>query len=166
MSEYGLLMTVYKTVSVFAALGFSFIADKINRVDGSIALAILSSIGLLYLSFVAPNITALLFPMIVCGIGLGGLMVFTTTLAGQETTLKTRPLYFLGFWGIGLIGGVIGTVIGGQLFDAFDYQIMILVFAAIMFISAGIAAAVRIKAPDPCRQSFAPGLWFLQRPLN
>lgn len=126
--------------------GSGFMADKIGYVKTMMILFAIQAVVLILFPFVAVN-TALVFVMVIfIGFNFGANFALFPTAAGESFGVKNMGRnYGMLFTAYG-VGGIIGPILGGKVYDATgDYKWAFIIAAILVFIAVGIVLAYRKK---------------------
>lgn len=138
--------TVLSLVGMMAAVGrvlMGFLSDRVGRKLTAIVCALLQFGGMVWLIW-SQDLWMLYLFAVVWGLGYGGLTSCTAAIISDTFTLGRIGAIF-GILDIGFsVGGALGSVAGGFIFDVSgSYYLAFLIAALLMFITTFLIASVR-----------------------
>ena len=141
-STSSMVATAIPLVSIVGRLSAGWLGDRFNKIRVATGFIILVGLGLLFFSYVLNDRMWLLIPFVILyGIGWGSNLPMRAALMREYFGRNNFGTIFGFMMGMVAIGGVIGPIIAGWVFDNWgSYHAAWLLFACIVLISSIIMA--------------------------
>jgi len=148
LTAAGLIYVIMQTSGAIWHIIFGYILDRINRVTGLIIAMVFASIGYLSMGFITSPLDYWMLPaFIILALGSSSAMQSSVSLVGQEAGKEERGA-IIGTLGLfGAVGILIGTLVGGYLFDNWAPYGPFVFIGAIQVVLLIFAIVVRLVAP-------------------
>ena len=148
MAAAGLIYVIMQTSGAIWHIIFGYILDRINRVTGLIIAMAFASVGYLSMGLITSPLDYWMLPaFIILALGSSSAMQSSVSLVGQEARKEERGAV-IGTLGLfGAIGILIGTLVGGYLFDNWAPYGPFVFIGAIQVVLLIFAIVVKLVAP-------------------